>query len=64
MRHRLIGSLFFCPLSATIFAAKFSANISNLHVNESATMTGSARRSAKRLLAVSSPNASVIADME
>jgi A-macroglobulin TED domain/Alpha-2-macroglobulin family/MG2 domain/Carboxypeptidase regulatory-like domain/A-macroglobulin receptor binding domain/Macroglobulin domain MG3 len=37
MRHRLIGSLFFCLLSAAIFAAKFSANVSTLHVNESAT---------------------------
>lgn len=37
MRHRLIGSLFFCLLSAAIFAAKFSANIAPLHVNESAT---------------------------
>jgi A-macroglobulin TED domain/Alpha-2-macroglobulin family/MG2 domain/Carboxypeptidase regulatory-like domain/A-macroglobulin receptor binding domain/Macroglobulin domain MG3/Alpha-2-macroglobulin bait region domain len=37
MRHRLIGPLFFCLLSTAIFAAKFSANISTLHVNESAT---------------------------
>jgi A-macroglobulin receptor binding domain len=37
MCHRLIGSLIFCLLSATIFAAKFSAKVSHLHINESAT---------------------------
>jgi hypothetical protein len=37
MRHRLIGSLFFSLLLATSLAAKFSANVSHLHVNESAT---------------------------
>jgi A-macroglobulin TED domain/Alpha-2-macroglobulin family/MG2 domain/Carboxypeptidase regulatory-like domain/A-macroglobulin receptor binding domain/Macroglobulin domain MG3 len=38
MRHRQIGSLFFCLLSATIFTANFSAKITTtLHVNESTT---------------------------
>ncbi len=37
MRHRLIGSLLVCLFSASIFAAKFSANTVGLRVNESAT---------------------------
>ncbi|HKQ73450.1 MAG TPA: MG2 domain-containing protein [Blastocatellia bacterium] len=37
MRHRLIGSLLVCLFSASIFAAKFSANAVGLRVNESAT---------------------------
>ena len=37
MRHRLIGSLLVCLFTASIFAAKFSANAIGLRVNESAT---------------------------
>jgi A-macroglobulin complement component/alpha-2-macroglobulin family protein/MG2 domain-containing protein/carboxypeptidase family protein/A-macroglobulin receptor/macroglobulin-like protein len=37
MRHRLIGSLFICLLSATALTAKYSAKISTVHVNESET---------------------------
>ncbi|MGH9753885.1 MAG: MG2 domain-containing protein [Blastocatellia bacterium] len=37
MRHRLIGSILVCLFSASIFAARFSANNLSLRVNESAT---------------------------
>jgi len=37
MRYRLIGSLLLCLFSASMFAAKFSANIADLRVSESAT---------------------------
>jgi A-macroglobulin TED domain/Alpha-2-macroglobulin family/Carboxypeptidase regulatory-like domain/MG2 domain/A-macroglobulin receptor binding domain/Macroglobulin domain MG3 len=57
MRHRLIGSLFFCLLSAAIFAAKFSANISSLHVNESATRFLLQKEGATVSLAVENPQA-------
>jgi hypothetical protein len=37
MRHRVIGSLLVCLFTASIFAAKFSANAVGVRVNESAT---------------------------
>lgn len=37
MRRRLIGSILVCLFSASIFAARFSANSPSLRVNESAT---------------------------
>ena len=37
MCYRLIGSLLLCLFSASMFAAKFSANTSDLRVSESAT---------------------------
>jgi hypothetical protein len=37
MRYRLVATLLVCLFSASIFAARFSANVADLRINESAT---------------------------
>ncbi len=57
MRYHLIGSLFLCLLSASIFVAKFSAKTSGLRVNESATKFSLLKGDATVSLALENPGA-------
>jgi len=59
MRRRLIGSMLVCLFSASIFAARFSANSPGLRVNESATKFSLQKSGAVVSLAIenSSPSA-------
>ncbi|MGH9766045.1 MAG: MG2 domain-containing protein [Blastocatellia bacterium] len=57
MRYRLIGSLLVCLFSASIFAAKFSANVAGPRVNESATKFSLRKEGAVVALALENPRA-------
>jgi A-macroglobulin complement component/alpha-2-macroglobulin family protein/carboxypeptidase family protein/MG2 domain-containing protein/A-macroglobulin receptor/macroglobulin-like protein len=58
MRHRLIGSVLVCLFSASIFAARYSANSPSLRVNESATKFSLKKEGAVVSLAVENSGSS------
>lgn len=57
MRYRLIGLASVCLFSASIFAAKFSANVAGFRVNESATKFSIRKEGAVVALAFENPRA-------
>ncbi|MGE0130751.1 MAG: MG2 domain-containing protein [Blastocatellales bacterium] len=60
MRYRLIGLVLACLFSASIFAAKFSATVANLHINESATKFSITKEGAVISLALENPRAATL----
>lgn len=60
MRHRLIGSLLVCLFTASIFAAKFSANAVGLRVNESATKFSLRKENAVVSLAIENTHSATL----
>src|SRR5215813_14636482 len=60
MRHRLIGSILVCLFSASIFAARYSADSPSLRVNESATKFSLKKEGAVVLLAVENSSSSAL----
>jgi A-macroglobulin TED domain/Alpha-2-macroglobulin family/MG2 domain/Carboxypeptidase regulatory-like domain/A-macroglobulin receptor binding domain/Alpha-2-macroglobulin bait region domain/Macroglobulin domain MG3 len=60
MRHRLIGSVLVCLFSASIFAARYSANSPILRVNESATKFSLKKEGAVVSLAVENSGSSAL----
>jgi A-macroglobulin complement component/alpha-2-macroglobulin family protein/MG2 domain-containing protein/carboxypeptidase family protein/A-macroglobulin receptor/macroglobulin-like protein len=58
MRQRLVASILVCLFSASIFAAKFSANSPGLRVNESATKFSLQKSGAVVSLAIENPGSS------
>jgi uncharacterized protein YfaS (alpha-2-macroglobulin family) len=60
MRHRLIGSILVCLFSASIFAARFSANSLGLRVNESATKFSLQKAGAVVSLAIENSGSSAV----
>src|SRR5262252_4882045 len=60
MRHRLIGSVLVCLFSASIFAARFSANGPGLRVNDSATKFSLKKEGAVVSLAVENSSSSAL----
>ncbi len=60
MRHRLIGSILVCLFSASIFAARFSANSAGLRVNESATKFSLQKAGAVVSLAIENSRSSAL----
>src|SRR5574341_1286003 len=60
MRYRLIGSLLLCLFSASMFAAKFSANTTDLRVGESATRFSLQKEGAIVKLALENSRASAL----
>src|SRR5262245_34883203 len=58
MRHRLIGSILVCLFSASIFAARYSADSPSLRVNESATKLSLKKEGAVVSLAVENSSSS------
>src|SRR5215475_6038276 len=61
MRRRLIGSILVCLFSASIFAARFSANSPGLRVNESATKFSLQKAVAVVSLAIENSHSSALA---
>src|SRR5262245_57609828 len=61
MRHRVIGSILVCLFSASIFAARFSANSPGLRVNESATKFSLQKAVAVVSLAIENSHSSALA---
>src|SRR5262245_18102638 len=60
MRHRLIGSILVCLFSASIFAARYSADSPSLRVNESAMKFSLKKEGAVVLLAVENSSSSAL----
>ncbi len=60
MRHRLIGSVLVCLFSASIFAARYSANSPSLRVNESATKFSLKKEGAVVSLAIENSSSSAL----
>jgi A-macroglobulin TED domain/Alpha-2-macroglobulin family/MG2 domain/Carboxypeptidase regulatory-like domain/A-macroglobulin receptor binding domain/Macroglobulin domain MG3 len=60
MRHRLIGSIVVCLFSASIFAARYSANNPSLRVNESATKFSLQKAGAVVSLAIENSRSSAL----